>query len=93
MNVSRPIPSRHRDPVEPEIVPARFRAVAQFCAEYVPLSYAVEPIIRSNSVYTLTARTGAGKTALLIIIALAVASGRGDLIGMEVQQGRVVYLA
>ena len=71
---------------------ALFKTVAAFCAEYVPISYAVEPFIRSSSVYTLTAKTGAGKTALLIIIALAVATGRGELLGREVTKGRVAYI-
>jgi hypothetical protein len=73
--------------------PAQFKTVAAFCAEYVPISYAVEPFIRSSSLYTLTAKTGAGKTALLIIMALAVALGRSELLGREVEEGRVAYIA
>ena len=38
--------------------PARFKTVAAFCTEYVPISHVVEPFIRSSSLYTLTARTG-----------------------------------
>jgi RecA-family ATPase len=72
---------------------AKLKTAAEFCSEYVPLSYAVEPLIRSRSLYTLTARTGAGKTALLVAIGLAVASGRPDILDAEVEQGRVAYLA
>ena len=72
---------------------APFQTAAAFCAQYEPISYAVEPFIRSSSVYTLTARTGAGKTALNIVVALAVATGRGDLLGREVTKGRVAYIA
>jgi hypothetical protein len=43
--------------------------------------------------YTLTAKTGAGKTALLIIMALAVVTGRGEIIGREVAKGRVAFVA
>lgn len=69
------------------------KTAAQFCAEYVPLSYAVEPIIRSRSLYTLTAKTGAGKTALMVAAGLAVPTGRSDILGSEVERGRVAYLA
>jgi hypothetical protein len=63
-----------------------------FLAEYEPLEYAIEPIIRTGSLYTLTARTGAGKTAWLISVALALATGRSDVLGFEVEKGRVALL-
>ena len=69
-----------------------FKTLAEFVAEYVPLSYTVEPIIRGGSLYTLTARTGTGKTALLVIMALAIATGRSDVLELDVEQGRVAYL-
>jgi AAA domain len=69
----------------------RLKSASTFCSEYTPLSYAVEPFIRSSSLYTLTAKTGAGKTALLVIMALAIAANRGDILGREVTKGRVVY--
>ena len=72
---------------------AKLKTAAEFCAEYVPLSYSVEPLIRSRSLYTLTARTGVGKTALLVAMGLAVASGRSGILGADVEQGRVAYLA
>ncbi|WP_413989364.1 AAA family ATPase [Labrys okinawensis] len=70
-----------------------FKSAAAFCAEYQPLSYAIEPIVRSASLYTITARTGAGKTAFQIVAALAIATGRQDILGVEVSRGRVAYLA
>jgi hypothetical protein len=70
-----------------------FKSAAAFCAAYVLISYAIEPFVRSGSLYTLTAKTGAGKTALLIIMALAVATGRGDIVGREVTKGRVAFIA
>jgi hypothetical protein len=73
--------------------PVKLKTAAEFCAEYAPLSYAIEPMIRSRSIYSLTAKTGAGKTALMVAIALAVASGRSDILGADVEQGRVAYLA
>jgi hypothetical protein len=78
-------------PIEPE-EPAEFKTAAAFCAEYEPICYVVEPFIRSSSLYTLTAKTGVGKTALFIIMALAVATGRGELLGRAVTKGRVAYI-
>ena len=72
--------------------PARLKSLAQFLGEYVPLSYALEPIVRTGSLYTLTARTGAGKTAWMISTALAVVTGRSDIVGREVEAGRVAFL-
>ncbi|MFZ2105472.1 MAG: AAA family ATPase, partial [Roseiarcus sp.] len=70
-----------------------FKSASVFCGEYVPLSYTVEPIIRSSALYCLTAPTGAGKTAFMVITALAIATGRADILGREVVRGRVAYLA
>jgi hypothetical protein len=69
-----------------------FRTLAEFCAEFRPISYAVAGLMRDGSLYTLTARTGEGKTALLIILALAIATGQGaKLIGRKVKKGRVAF--
>ena len=70
-----------------------FKNIAAFCAEYVPLSYTVEGIVRSSSLYCITARTGAGKTSFNVVAALAVATGRTDILGREVAKGRVAFLA
>jgi hypothetical protein len=40
--------------------PVTFKTLAAFVAEYVPLAYTVDPIIRGGSLYTLTAKTGTG---------------------------------
>jgi hypothetical protein len=84
---------KHRSqPLEPP-APIAFKTAARFCGEYVPLAYTIEPILRSASLYTLTAKTGAGKTAFNVIAALAVATGRADILNREVVKGRVAYLA
>jgi hypothetical protein len=74
----------------PEVV---FKSAAAFTAEYVPLRYTIESLLRSTSLYALTARTGAGKTGFLVVAMLAVATGRADILGREVHRGRVAYLA
>jgi len=88
-------PERFEDvPAELPVPAARvpMKRLDAFLAEYEPLEYALEPIIRTGSLYTLTARTGAGKTAWLISVALALATGRSDVLGFEVEKGRVALL-
>jgi hypothetical protein len=98
-NIPPPLDERNPPPIgnasEPlrSAQPVKFKSIAKFCAEYVPLAYVIEPAVRSGSIYTLTARTGAGKTAFNVVAALAVATGRADILGREVTRGRVAYLA
>lgn len=73
--------------------PIVFKSVRDFCAEFERPSYTVEGVLRSGSLYCLTAKTGAGKTAFNVVAALAVATGRTDILGREVTRGRVAYLA
>ena len=69
-----------------------FRTLCEFISEFRPISYAVAGLMREGSLYTLTGRTGEGKTAFLVILALAVATGRGvELIGRKVKKGRVAF--
>jgi hypothetical protein len=69
-----------------------FRSLADFCAEFRPISFAVAGLMREGSLYTLTGRTGEGKTAFLVILALAVATGDGArLLGRKVKRGRVAF--
>ena len=59
-----------------------------FLAEYVPITYAIDGVLPSGCIYTLTGKTGSGKTTLAQPIALSVISGR-NLIGFDVEPGRV----
>lgn len=58
----------------------------------MPPDYIVDSILQRRFIYSLTARTGAGKTALALVLATQVAIGNaiGDI---EVTQGRVLYFA
>jgi RecA-family ATPase len=47
--------------------------------------------MREGSLYTLTGRTGEGKTTLLVKLALAIGAGRGELIGRKIKKGRVAF--
>ncbi len=73
--------------------PVVFKNVVAFCAEYVPLAYVLEGIVRTSSLYGLTGKTSAGKTSFLVAAALAVATGRDDILGIDVTKGRVAYVA
>ena len=75
-----------------EAKPINLKSLRAFVAEYQPPSYVVEPIIRSGSLYTLTGKTGGGKTGLLVSTTLAVATGRQDILKFEAVKGRVAYL-
>ena len=79
-------------PKDGDIVRPNFRTLAEFCAEFRPVSYAVAGLMREGSLYTLTGRTSEGKTAFLVILALALATGQGEkLIGRKVKKGRVAF--
>lgn len=54
--------------------------------------YLIEPMIQRASLYTVTALTSHGKTAVLLYIALCVASGRA-VAGKPTVKGRVVWFA
>jgi hypothetical protein len=63
---------------------------AQFVADFVPPDYLLDGVLQRRFLYSFTGRTGAGKTAVVLLLAASVALGRkiGDL---EVAPGRVFY--
>jgi AAA domain len=71
---------------------ARVKGIADFLAEYEPIKYTIDGLLPGGSIYGLTAKRGAGKTALLTSAALAVATGEEKFLGLEVEQGRVAYI-
>ena len=70
----------------------RFRTLQEFCAEYTPIAHVVDGLLFAGSLYTLTARTGVGKTAWLISTAIAIVTGRAEIINRNVIAGRVAFL-
>jgi len=62
-------------------------------AKREPLRYTIDGVVQSGRIYTLTGPTNAGKTAFSTMAALAVATGRRDILNLDVEKGRVVYLA
>ncbi len=59
---------------------------------FVPPDYFLDGVAQKGFIYSMTAATGTGKTAVLLLIAQMAAEG-GELAGREVSKGRVVYFA
>src|SRR6516225_7120334 len=64
----------------------------EFVAGYVAPQYMIEGIIQQRRIYSLTGKTGDGKTALQLYLAYLIATA--TMLGeREVERGRVLYLA
>jgi hypothetical protein len=66
---------------------------ADFLADFVPPDYLVDGVLQRRFVYSLTAQTGHGKTALALLLARAVGSADSNArFGPHaVEKGKVVY--
>ena len=64
----------------------------EFAASYVPPDYLIEGLLQRRFFYSLTGKTGAGKTAIGLLFTALVALAR-VLDGRQFEQGRVVYFA
>jgi hypothetical protein len=65
---------------------------AAFIKDFVPPDYLIEGILQRRFLYSMTGRTGEGKTSVCLRIAAHVAEGI-PLTGAHVEKGRVLYLA
>jgi AAA domain len=65
---------------------------AEFVRSFVPPDYLVEGLLQRQFFYSLTGKTGAGKTAIALLFAVLIALGR-KIDGREFCRGRVLYLA
>lgn len=63
-----------------------------FVAGFVPPDYLIEGLLQRRFFYSLTARTGDGKTAVVLLIAACIALGRA-IGGRSVERGKVLYFA
>lgn len=70
----------------------RLVSSGDFVRGFQPPDYAIEGVAQKGFVYSLTASTGTGKTAIALLLALLTERGE-DLAGREVAKGRVVYFA
>src|SRR5262249_22138391 len=65
---------------------------SEFVKNFEPPEYLLDGILQRRYLYSMTAMTGAGKTAIALLLAAHVALGRrlGD---RDVERGRVLYFA
>lgn len=69
-----------------------FQTSAEFVPDFIPPDYLIDGLLQRRFVYSMTGRTGDGKTAILLLIAAHVAHGL-PLAGREVERGRVLFFA
>ena len=85
-------------PSEPQIDPATGQPLpllltaAQFVAGFSPPAYLIDGILQRGYLYSLTARTGHGKTAIAMYIAQCIARGQA-MHGCPVKGGTVLICA
>ncbi len=80
----------------PEIRPERLlKTLSEFLAGFVPPDYLLDGILQRRFVYSLTAQTGHGKTALALLIARIVGGSdpKAALGKHAAEKGQVVYFA
>ena len=76
----------------PDAAAWQMQSAADFTAGFVAPEYIVDGVVQRGRLYTLTAPTGSGKTAVMLYAAIAVA--QGDLFyDREVEQGDVIFMA
>src|SRR4051812_150300 len=87
--MSKPIPGENII----ELKPARLIvSSAEFIAGFVPPDYLIDGLVQRRFVYSLTAPTGPGKTAVALFLCACVALGR-PIGEYQLEPGRVLYLA
>jgi hypothetical protein len=69
----------------------KLMTAAEFLGSFVPPSFLVHGIIVRKYLYSLTAKTGHGKTTVLALLAVCVAMG-WQFAGRAVRKGRVLFL-
>jgi hypothetical protein len=65
---------------------------AEFIRSFGPPDYLIDGLLQRQFFYSLTGKTGAGKTAIALLFAALIALGR-TIDGREFCKGRVLYLA
>jgi hypothetical protein len=74
------------------ITQRRLVTSAEFVEAFVPPDYAIDGLIQRRFLYSMTANTGHGKTAVALLLTLLTALGR-SLGSREIDKGRVLYFA
>jgi AAA domain len=87
-------PSAHAPPsaVEADTFIRKVKSVDEFTDEYQPISYTIDGMLPSSSIYGTTGKRGSAKTSFLTGVSLAVLTGKKDILDLEVERGRVGYI-
>jgi hypothetical protein len=72
--------------------PRLIQSSADFIAGFIPPDYLVDGLLQRRYLYSMTAPTGTGKTAIAMRLAIHVALGL-PLAGLAVEKGKVLMLA
>jgi RecA-family ATPase len=72
--------------------PPLIQSSAEFTRGFVPPDYLIDGILQRRFCYSLTAKTGTGKTAVMLRVSAHVALGR-SIGNIQVEQGKVLYFA
>lgn len=70
----------------------RVQTAAEFTADFVAPEYLIDGVIQRGRLYTLTAPTGSGKTAVMLYIGTAMSRG-DDVCERETEPGDVIFMA
>jgi hypothetical protein len=76
----------------PKALPWSVQTAAAFTADFVAPEYIVDGIVQRGRIYTLTAPTGSGKTAVMLYAAASIATG-GRFCDKETEHGDVLFMA
>jgi hypothetical protein len=87
-----PAPSPSFDAPPPAAPLWKMQSAAEFTADFVAPEYIVDGVIQRGRLYTMTAPTGSGKTAVMLYAATSVAGGT-LFYDRDVEQGDVLFMA
>jgi hypothetical protein len=76
-----------------EIITLKPLSSSQFISGFVPPDYLIDGLLQRRFIYSLTAPTGGGKTAIALYLAAAVGGADIGLPGHTIEKGRALYLA
>lgn len=76
----------------PETAAWSVQSVSQFTSGFVAPEYIIDGVVQRGRLYTLTAPTGSGKTAVMLYASTAIATGQ-QFCALDVEQGDVLFLA
>src|SRR6202022_1246660 len=72
--------------------PPLIQSSAEFTRGFVPPDYLIDGILQRRFCYSITGKTGSGKTAVVLLASAHVGIG-GSIGNIEVATGRVLYFA